>query len=48
MPCKIVEMWKWVCEAWYSVALNVLKEFYNSLQRRITDLIEANGDATKY
>ena len=38
MPCKIVEMWKRVCEAWYSVALNVFKELYNSLPRRITDL----------
>ena len=25
MPCKIEEMWKRVCKAWYSVALNVLE-----------------------
>ena len=25
MPCKIVKMWNKVCEAWYSLALNVLK-----------------------
>ena len=48
MPCKIEEMWKRVCEVLYSVALNVLGELYNSMPRRIADLIEANGDATKY
>ena len=40
MPCKIEEMWKRVCEARYSVALNVLKELDNSMPRRIADLIE--------
>ena len=40
MPCKIVEMWKRVCEAWYIVALNVLEELYNLMPRRIADLIK--------
>ena len=48
MPCTIKEMWKLVCEAWYSVALALQGELYNSMQRRIADLIEANGDARKY
>ena len=48
MPCTIEEMWMRVCEAWYSVALTVQEELYNSMQRRIAELIEANGDATKY
>ena len=48
MRCKIEEMVKRVCEARYSVALNVLGELYNSMPRRIADLIEANKDATKY
>ena len=48
MPCTIEEMWKRVCEAWYSVALALQGELYNSMQRRIADLIQANGDATKY
>ena len=48
MPCKIQDMRKRVCEAWYSVAPNVLEELYNSMPRRIADLIEANRDATKY
>ena len=47
MPCEIEEMWKRVCEAWYSVELNVMEELYNStMSRKIEDLIEANGDAT--
>ena len=25
MQCKMVKMWRRVCEAWYSVALNVLE-----------------------
>ena len=48
MPCTIEEMWKRVCEVWYSVALALQGELYNSMQRRIADLIKANGDATKY
>ena len=48
MRCKIEEMVKRVCEAWYSVALNVLEELYSSMPRNIADLIEANKDATKY
>ena len=29
IPCKKEEMWKPVCEAWFSVAPNVLKELGN-------------------
>ena len=47
MLCKIEELWKQVCEAWYSVELNVLEELYISMPRRIADLIEANEDVTK-
>ena len=35
MPCIKEEMWKRVCEAWYSVAANVLEELYDSMPRRI-------------
>ena len=38
IPCKIVEMSKRVCEAWYSVALIILEDLYNSMRRRIADL----------
>ena len=48
MSCKIEEMWKRVCEVWYSVALNVMEELYNSMPRRIAGLIKAKGDETKY
>ena len=48
IPCKRKEMWDRVCDAWYSVAPNVLEEFYNSVPRRISDLYKAKGDATKY
>ena len=41
-------MWDRVCDAWYSVAPNVLEELYNSMQRRIVDIHKAKGDATKY
>ena len=44
MPCRKKEMWKLVCEAWYSVAPNVLEELNNSMPTRITDLIKAKGD----
>ena len=27
---------------------DILKEFYNSTSRKISDLIKANGDATTY
>ena len=40
MPCLKEETWKRVCEAWYSVAPNVLKEHYNSMPRRIAYLIK--------
>ena len=33
------EIWKRVFEVWYSEAPNVLVEFYNSMPRRIADLI---------
>ena len=45
---KKEEMWKPVCEAWYSVAPKVLEELNNSMLKRITDLIKAKGDAKKY
>ena len=48
MPCKIEEMWKRVCKARYSVEQSVLEELSNSMPRRMAELIEANGDATKY
>ena len=48
MLCKKENMWRLVCEAWYSEALNVLEEPYNAMPRRIADLIKAKGDATIY
>ena len=33
-----------VCEAWYRVAPNVLEELNHSMPRKITDLIQAEGD----
>ena len=48
MLCKKNDMWKRVYEAWYSVAPNILEELSNSMPRRIADLNEENGDATKY
>ena len=48
MPCRKVEMWKSVCEAWYSVAPNVQEELNNSMPRRITDRIKAKGDTKNY
>ena len=36
-------MWKRVCEALYSVALNVLEEMYKSMPRKIADLIKQGG-----
>ena len=48
MPCKKEDMWKQVCEAWYSVAPNVLEELYNSMPRRIADVIKAKECAMKY
>ena len=47
MSCKKEQMWKPVCEAWYSVAPNVPEELNNSVPRRITDRIKANGDTKK-
>ena len=40
MPFKKEEMWKQVCEAWYSVAPNVLEELYNSMPRRIANSLK--------
>ena len=49
MPCKKEEMRKPVCEAWYSVAPNVLEELNNAMRMRIiTDIIKAKGDTKKY
>ena len=48
MPRKKEEMWKLVCEVWYSVAPNVLEELNNSMPRRITDLIKTKIDTKKY
>ena len=39
MPCRKKEMWRPVCEAWYSVAPNVLEELNNPMPRRIKDFI---------
>ena len=46
MPCNKEKMWKRVCEAWYSVALNVLEEPYNAIPSRTGDLIKAKREAT--
>ena len=48
MPSRKDEMWKPVCEAWYSVAPNVLEKLNNSIPSRITDLIKAKGNTKKY
>ena len=48
IPCKREVMLDRVCDAWYSVAPNVLEELYNSLPRRITDLYKVKGEATNY
>ena len=52
MPCKkeaiLKHVWKPACEAWYSVAPNVLEERNNAMPRRITDRIKAKGDIKKY
>ena len=47
MLCK-KEMWKRVCEAWYSVTTKVLEELYYSMPWRIADLIKANRGQMKY
>ena len=41
--CSKEEMWKPVCEAWYSVGPNVLEELNNSISMRIADLIKQLG-----
>ena len=38
MLCKKKDILKRVCEAWYSVAPNILEKLYNSMPRRIADL----------
>ena len=40
LPCLKEEMLKWVCEALYSVAPNVMDELNNSMPRSIADLIK--------
>ena len=47
MSCKRRYV-KRVCKAWYSVVPNVLEEFYNSMPRKIEDLIKAEEGAIKY
>ena len=46
--CVIKKMWKRVCEAWFSVALNAQEELYIAMPRQIADLIKAKGDAMIY
>ena len=41
-------MWKRVCEAWYSVSTKVLEELYKSMPGTIADLMKANRGQTKY
>ena len=48
IQCKREDMWDRVCDAWYSVAPNVLEDLYNFMPRRIADLYKAKGDATNY
>ena len=48
MPCKKEDMSKRVCEAWKSVAPNVLEELTNLMSRNIADLIKAKGWAMNY
>ena len=48
IPRKREVMCYRVCDAWYSVARNVLEELYNSMRRRIVDIYKAKGDGTKY
>ena len=40
MPCKIEEMWKRVCKAWYSVALNVLENLTIQYQGELQILLK--------
>ena len=40
LPCLKVEMLKQACEAWYSVAQNVLEELNNSMPRSIANIIK--------
>ena len=39
-PCKKEEMWKRVCKAWYSVALNVLENFTIQCQGELQILLK--------
>ena len=48
MSSKKEEMWKPVYEASYSFEPKVLEELNNSMAKRITVLIKANGDTRKY
>ena len=40
MPSKKEEMWKRVCEVWYSVALNVLEELTMQYQGELQILLK--------
>ena len=48
MSYKKEDMWKQVCEAWYSVVLDVVEELYSSMPRKNADLIKAKEGATKH
>ena len=48
MRRKKEKMWNRVCEAWYTVALNVQVEPYNAMPRQIAEPIKAMEDATIY
>ena len=37
-----------MCEAWYSVPLNIIEELKILMPRRNADIIKAKGPATKY
>ena len=40
IPCLKEEMWKRVCEVWYSVASNALENFTNQCQGEFADLFK--------
>ena len=40
LPCLKEELLKQVCEAWYSVAQNVLEELNSSMPRSIANIIK--------
>ena len=40
IPCKEEKMWRRVCEAWYSVALNVLRNLTMQCQGELHILLK--------